>query len=116
MQQCVCYSPGNLAVMILAVVGTAIGCSRQSEIVFTKAPLTDLGETRRFVGHEEPVTCLAISRDGKRLLSGCGRAEFVNGKPIKVLDMSVRLWDLETGEQIRKLQGHTATVENVAFS
>ncbi len=101
---------------MLAVVGIASGCSAQSEIAFSKAPLTDLGETLRFIGHEEPVTCLAISRDGKRLLSGCGRPEIVNGKPIKVLDTSVRLWDVESGEQIRKLEGHTATVESVAFS
>jgi WD40 repeat protein len=112
MEPFVGHSPWTV-VIILAVV---VGCSPQSETVFTKAPLTDLGETRRFVGHEEPVTCLAISPDGKRLLSGCGRPEIVNGKPMKVLDTSIRLWDIESGEQIRKFEGHGAVVESVAFS
>ncbi|MCA9054362.1 MAG: WD40 repeat domain-containing protein, partial [Planctomycetaceae bacterium] len=102
--------------MILVAVFATIGCTPLADVEFKRAPLKDLGETRRFVGHDEPVRCLAVSNDGRRLLSGCGRPEIVNGKPIKVTDRSIRLWDLETGKQLLKIDGHSDTVESVSFS
>lgn len=47
-------------------------------------------EVRRFVGQNGAVTCLAVSPDGKWLLTG-GH------------DSSVRCWDIATGELIREL-------------
>jgi hypothetical protein len=107
---------GHLQQMILLAVLASNGCSPAAEIEFRRAPLKDLGETRRFVGHDEPVCCLAVSNNGKRLLSGCGRPGTVNGRPIPVTDRSIRLWDLETGRQLLKIDGHTDTVESVCFS
>lgn len=49
------------------------------------------------------VTALAISADGKHLLSG-GR------------DRLARLWDLQTNKQIHALRGHTDAVRAVAFA
>jgi WD40 repeat protein len=46
--------------------------------------------------------CLAFSRDGKRLLSANSR--------------TIRLWDLETGAELKRFEGHTGGVEWVAFT
>ena len=46
---------------------------------------------------------VALSPDGKRALSGGG-------------DQTMRLWNLETGEEMRTFMGHTKTVWDVAFS
>ena len=49
---------------------------------------------RKFTGHTEPGNGVAVSPDGKRILSW--------GQ-----DATVRLWDLDTGKELKKLEGHT---------
>ena len=56
---------------------------------------------------------MAYSPDGKRLASGSGtwdatKRAFVSGE--------VKLWDAQTGQEMRTLKGHTAMVVSVAFS
>ena len=51
----------------------------------------------------ESVYCIAFSPDGNRIVSGSD-------------DRSVRVWNAKTGEQLRKLRGHTNRVTSVAFS
>jgi WD40 repeat protein/serine/threonine protein kinase len=60
-------------------------------------------ELRRFVGHTSYVQRLAVSPDGRRLLSG-GR------------DQTVRLWDVLTGRELYCFNGHSEMVTSVAFS
>jgi serine/threonine protein kinase/WD40 repeat protein len=61
-------------------------------------------EFRRFVGHSDVVTSLAITKDGQRLLSA-GR------------DLTVRLWDVESGnELLPRQQGHASKVTALAFA
>jgi WD40 repeat protein len=56
------------------------------------------------VGHEFNVNCFAFSPDGKTLASGSS-------------DGTVRLWDMESGQQIGEaLTGHESGVNSVAFS
>ena len=52
---------------------------------------------RTFTGHTDQVTYAIFSPDGQRILS--------TGD-----DHSVRLWDVETGKQIRKFAGHESMV------
>jgi WD40 repeat protein len=60
-------------------------------------------EIRRFQGHTKDVRRVAISPDGKQLLSGS-------------FDGTMRLWDLQTGKEIRRFDGPGHFVEAVAFT
>jgi serine/threonine protein kinase len=56
----------------------------------------------RFTGHADSVWSVAVSRDGSWVLTGS-------------LDNSVRLWDLQTGQEIRRFEGHSQGVTCVGF-
>src|SRR5262249_39211561 len=57
----------------------------------------------RFAGHESRVTSLALTPDGKKLVSGSW-------------DGTVRVWDAATGESLAVLEGHESRVNAVAVS
>jgi WD40 repeat protein len=65
------------------------------------------GVVARLVGHQGPVRMLAISRDGKWLLSCSGWPQG---------DRTIRLWDLASGKEVRRLGRHEDQVYAVAFS
>jgi WD40 repeat protein len=58
---------------------------------------------RTFVGHEHGVTALAVTADGRHVLSGSD-------------DCTVRLWDLQTGRLLRSFVGHKDDVFAVSTS
>lgn len=61
-------------------------------------------EIRRFKGsHLSPITSVAVSPDGTYLLSAS-------------YDQTVRLWEMETGKEVRPFLGHNRSVPSVAFS
>jgi WD40 repeat protein/tRNA A-37 threonylcarbamoyl transferase component Bud32 len=60
-------------------------------------------EVRRFEGHTGWVRNVAVSADGRYLLSASG-------------DGTARVWEVETGRELRRLTGHTEPVLAVAFS
>jgi WD40 repeat protein len=66
-------------------------------------PGKDVGLIRVFAGHALQVLTVAFSSDGRRFLSGG-------------VDRSVRLWDLETGRELRRFEGHKDWVRAVALS
>lgn len=65
-------------------------------------------ELYRFFGHTGAVATVAVSADATRGLSGGG---WPGGS-----DYTVRLWDLQSGKELKTLRGHTAEVASVAFS
>src|SRR5439155_1408047 len=65
-------------------------------------------QTLRGFGGE--VAALAFSPDGKRLATGGDR--YIAGGDRG----AVGLWDLETGQELRRLPGHAARVTSVAFA
>ena len=70
-------------------------------------------ELRYFDGHETWVWGVAFSHDGQLALSGTGtHTRDRSGKPV---DCYARLWDLESGKEIRRFVGHTREVVGVRF-
>ena len=57
----------------------------------------------------------AFSPNGKWVATGCGHWKLGDGNP-HYFDCSVRIWDAETGKELRRLDGHTDFVLCVAFT
>jgi RNA polymerase sigma factor (sigma-70 family) len=62
-----------------------------------------IGAVRTLEGHTERVTWVAFSPDGRRAISSSH-------------DLTVRIWDVETGRELRRLSGHTDRIECAVFS
>ncbi len=60
-------------------------------------------ERNRLQGHQEDVNSVSISPDGQTLASGS-------------YDQTVKLWNWQTGEELRILQGHQEAVYSVSIS
>ena len=56
-----------------------------------------------FSSHSAPITAVAYSHDGTRLLSSSE-------------DATLKLWEAATGRPFRTFEGHTGPVSSVAFS
>ena len=69
--------------------------------------LTPEGEVGRLEGHTGPVHGLAVSPDGRLVLSASG---FPQG------DHTLRLWDLRSRQQLRRFEGHKGDVLCAAFA
>jgi WD40 repeat protein len=69
---------------------------------------------QRMAGHDSPIMKVAISPDGQTAISGSGPEDYIPPPPPGT-DLSMRWWDLSTGEQIRRFEGHTHTIWDLAF-
>jgi WD40 repeat protein len=76
----------------------------------------DSNQEIRHFEHQSNVMCVAFSPDGKRALSGSGNLIAKGGAKVTATDCLVRLWNLETGELIKKFPGNTRPVIRVQFS
>jgi WD40 repeat protein len=63
----------------------------------------EVRERNRLEGHNDYVRSVSISPDGKILASGSG-------------DKTIKLWDLETGQEILTLTGHNDYIRSVSIS
>jgi serine/threonine protein kinase len=76
--------------------------------------LWEVGSARELAcwrGHGAAITGLAFSSDGRRALSGSGALDG-EGDPA---DCSLRLWDVPTGRELRRIGEHSAPVLAVSF-
>lgn len=69
-------------------------------------------EIRRFEGQRDVIYSVAFSPDGREILSGSGPSGPFSAHSG---DNDVMLWDLQSGEILRRLQGHKDAVFRVAF-
>lgn len=82
--------PAGLLLLLCVLTGTARAAGSPDEAPLDGATLRiDAG------GHGGPITALAASRDGTRLLTGS-------------LDRTVRIWDVQSGELLRTLRPPSA--------
>ncbi|MGF1582956.1 MAG: WD40 repeat domain-containing protein [Gemmataceae bacterium] len=75
-----------------------------AELLPKQLQVSDIAVTLKvFEGHTAEVLALTFSPNGRLVASGGA-------------DNTVRIWDLETGKEVRKCQGHFGTVFGVVFS
>jgi len=67
---------------------------------------------REFQGHTEWVFSAAFSRDGRLAYSTSGGPDLWHDG----LDSAVRVWDLEAGREVRRMEGHKGRVMGLAVS
>ncbi|MFG2984057.1 WD40 repeat domain-containing serine/threonine protein kinase [Streptomyces sp. NPDC048258] len=88
------------------VLGGLAALAAASGGTYAALSLTDGGDGSRawrvLTGHTGVVWSVAISRDGKTLVSGSG-------------DNTIRLWDIASGISDHPLSSHTGSVRSVAF-
>jgi WD40 repeat protein len=89
---------------------TNVAFSLDSRHLFTcgdnAAHMWEIGsgkQVKRFDGHTGLVLALALSPDGRRLITAGD-------------DKSIRIWDVATGKELHKLQGHTESISCLAIS
>lgn len=68
----------------------------------------DNGQVMRTIGGNHLIEALSISSDGQTIASGDG--------DLKAKLYSVKLWNFNTGEEIRTFSGHSNTIRAIAFS
>lgn len=66
-------------------------------------------QVRAFAEHQDWVWSADLTTDGSILATGTGP---LSGTP---KDTGIYLWDVASGQLIRRLEGHTATVDGLAF-
>lgn len=71
-------------------------------------------EVRRLYGHLATIDGIAVSADGKRVLSAGGGGITKDGK-FSPVDCTIRLWDFATGKEIHIYSGHDRPILAVAF-
>jgi WD40 repeat protein len=78
-------------------------------------PPTAPNEVVRFAGHRNGVSCVAVSPDGRQVLTGSGLCD-MDGQIANGSENELRLWDVQTGQELRRFRGHTKPVLGVVFS
>ena len=90
---------------------TALSASQDGTVVLWD--LFNANEIRRFEGHGGGVNEVAFTPDGRYILSAGGSDQ---GLDVPGVDNSIRIWEMETGEQVQILEGHEAGVYHVKVS
>lgn len=72
-------------------------------------------QIQEFGGHKNAVRSCAISPDGRRVAGGGGRPFVPAGRQPASVDYSVRVWEVDSGQEVVQLEGHAETVSGVAF-
>lgn len=74
-----------------------------------------IGEVHCLANHTHWVNCVAFSPDSRRALSGGGGDTRIATKVRGSLDRSIRLWDVQSGQMLRRYLGRLGMVTGIAF-
>ena len=72
-------------------------------------------EIRQYPGHQNGVSAVAISPDGKKAVSGC-LGQIQPNLSAGANSRTIRLFDVDTGKFIRSFNGHQGGIWGLAFS
>ncbi len=79
--------------------------------------LKEYKEVRQFQGHKDAVFAVAWSPDGRFAFSaGGGRLDAKLLPQTGAGDFAIRMWEVATGKEVRRFEGHTAFVEGLVCS
>jgi serine/threonine protein kinase len=93
---------GAIALTILMIGGYGLKQTYYAQF-FSNHRTEKISGFRELKGHTSFVNCLALSPDGKTLVSGSA-------------DSSIRLWNFETGKPLQTLMGHTGYINAIAIT
>ena len=88
---------------LLAIRSLRSAYSLQADATLGKASSRIPYARKQFIGHSDSVLSVALSADGKYVLTGS-------------FDKTARLWDAATGQEVRVFTSHADAVLGVAFS
>jgi serine/threonine-protein kinase len=77
---------------------------------------------RDFVGCDSLIRAVAVSPDGRRVFAAAGQPEIRDGRPLfkdgrpVYRDCAVRAWDVTTGQELPRFEGHTDPVAQLTLS
>ena len=74
------------------------------------------GRELRSFPHASRVYAVAFAPDGRHFVSGSGGSSLKDGAVYDPVNCIIRLWDGETGNEVRQFHGHTAGIRTVAWS
>lgn len=80
--------------------------------------LKNRDEVRTLTGHTDWLWTVALNLDGSLAATGSGplrQPTAQQGQEAPAADYSVRIWNVPTGQEVQKLQGHSNTVDSVVF-
>jgi len=89
--------------VLLALEARRYSQTNETEDILARAPYVYPPLWATLKGHTEPVSSVAWSPDGKRLVSGSW-------------DNTLIIWDAASGQPLMTLKGHTGSVTSVAWS
>jgi WD40 repeat protein/serine/threonine protein kinase len=87
----------------LALEAVELGNLHDQEFRVLSETMYSPGTRHVFTGHEDTIDSSDLNRDGTLIVSSSK-------------DTTIRLWDVQTGEELRRFEGHTDLVRNVTFS
>jgi U3 small nucleolar RNA-associated protein 5 len=94
-------SASAVSALCFSADGTKLYCGGAERKHVAELSVADGGVARSFKVGRQGCSRLAVSADGKLLLTGA---------------LEVRLWDLETGRKVKRFAGHATPVRALAFS
>jgi WD40 repeat protein len=115
-----CFEPQQRAPLDTGISATVsedsrLGIAVGADGLAVLCDLIDFKEVRLLKGHTSAVRSAAISIDNRIGLTGGGVRKTTKLRSAQP-DYSIRMWNLETGTELKRLEGHTRNVNRLAIS